>query len=242
MRETPCGAVRIQSKGRASCGRTPCRVSGIRGASARRAGYTFYVKRGKLIAFEGIDGCGKSTQLELLAGVLRARGLAVVTTREPTSGEHGRRIREMARSGRPVAPEEELRWFVLDRREHVAGVIEPALARGEWVLTDRYYLSSVAYQGARGLDSAEILADSEREFPQPDLAILVRVSPELGIERVNSRAGAAEPVFEDLEFLRRVAEIFDQLGCNYLVAVDGNGSPEAVHERVCAVFDERAQG
>ncbi|MEE2674572.1 MAG: dTMP kinase [Myxococcota bacterium] len=200
------------------------------------------MKRGKLIAFEGIDGSGKSTQLEVLAGVLRARGLGVVTTCEPTRGEHGQRIREMAQSGQPVAPEEELRWFVLDRREHVANVIEPALARGEWVLTDRYYLSSAAYQGARGLDPAAILADNEREFPHPDLVILVRVSPERGIERVNSRAGVAEPVFEDLEFLRRAAEIFDRFDCGYLVAVDGNGSPEAVHERVCAVVDEWAQG
>ena len=200
------------------------------------------MKRGKLIAFEGIDGCGKSTQLEMLAGVLRARGFDIVTTREPTSGEHGQRIRAMARSGEPVAPEEELRWFVLDRREHVTGVIEPALAKGQVVLTDRYYLSSVAYQGARGLDPDSILADSEREFPRPDLAIVVRVSPEQGIERVNSRGGAEEPVFEEIEFLRRASEIFDRLGCAYLVTVDGNGSPEDVHARVRTAFDERIQG
>ena len=196
------------------------------------------MKRGKLIAFEGIDGCGKSTQLVLLAGVLRARGLDVVTTREPTTGEHGQRIRAMARSGERVAPEEELHWFVVDRREHVAGVIEPALAKGQVVLTDRYYLSSVAYQGARGLDPDAILVDSESEFPHPNLAIVVRVSAELGIDRVNSRGGAEEPVFEELEFLRRAGEIFDGLGCGYLVTVDGNGSPEDVHARVHKAFDE----
>jgi len=195
------------------------------------------VKRGKLIAFEGIDGCGKSTQLEMLAGALRARGLEVVTTREPTRGEHGRRIREMAQSGKRVPPEEELRWFVLDRREHVADVIEPALAQGKLVLTDRYYLSSVAYQGAHGLDPAAILADSEREFPQPDLAVLLRISPEQGLERVKARKGPAEPVFEEQVFLREVARIFDELGAGYLVNADGNGSPEQVHARVYGLVD-----
>jgi len=197
------------------------------------------VNRGKLIAFEGIDGCGKSTQLEMLAGALRARGFEVVTTREPTGGRHGRRIREMARSGKPVSPEEELRWFVLDRREHVADVVEPALAEGKLVLTDRYYLSSVAYQGAHGLDPAVILADSEREFPHPDLAVLLRVSPEHGLQRVKARKGPSEPVFEEEVFLRRAARIFDDLGPGYLVHVDGNGSPEQVHERVFDVVDTR---
>jgi len=237
LRETPEGVAHSYSKGRANCRRAPRCVWRLLGASMRRAGYTFYVKRGKLIAFEGVDGCGKSTQLELLAGALQARGGDIVTTREPTRGEHGRRIREMARSGRPVSPEEELRWFVLDRREHVADVIEPALAAGKLVLTDRYYLSSVAYQGARGLDPRVILADSEREFPRPDLAVLLRVSPERGLERVNARAGAAEPVFEELGFLRRVAEVFDGLACGYLQSVDGNGGPEEVHARVYALVD-----
>jgi len=195
------------------------------------------VKRGKLIAFEGIDGCGKSTQLEMLAGALRGRGLALVTTREPTGGAHGRRIREMAQSGKPVAPEEELQWFVLDRREHVARVIAPALAQGRLVLTDRYYLSSVAYQGAHGLDPAAILADSEREFPRPDLAVLLRVSPERGLERVKARKGPAEPVFEEEVFLRDVARIFDDLDASYLVKVDGDGSPEQVHARVYGLVD-----
>lgn len=200
------------------------------------------MKRGKLIAFEGIDGCGKSTQLTLLAAVLRGRGLDVLTTREPTSGKYGQRIRAMARSGEPVAPEEELRWFVADRREHVEGVIEPALDRGQVVLTDRYYLSSVAYQGAHGLDAEAILADSEAEFPHPDLAIVVRVSPEQGMERVSSRGGAEEPVFEEVDFLRRASEIFDRLAPGYLITVDGAGSAEDVHARIIRAVDEHLQG
>ncbi len=197
--------------------------------------YTYNVKRGKLIAFEGIDGCGKSTQLEMLAGALRGRGIDVVTTREPTSGEHGQRIRAMARSGERVDPKQELEWFVLDRREHVASVIEPGLAAGRVVLTDRYYLSSVAYQGARGLDAKSILADSEAEFPLPDLVVIIEIDPEKGLARVGARGGVAEPVFEEIDFQRRVAEQFAALGCAYLMRVPGDGAPEAVHRRVAEI-------
>ena len=130
---------------------------------------------GRLIAFEGLDGSGKSTQLELLAAHLRATGCDVVTTREPTEFPSGQRIREMARSGELLEPEEELRWFVEDRRVHVDQVIRPELRANRIVLTDRYYLSTVAYQGARGLDYEKILGDSEAEFPIPDLVLLLEI-------------------------------------------------------------------
>lgn len=205
----------------------------------RRPGYTLVVNRGKLIAFEGIDGCGKSTQLQLLADALAARGVDVVTTREPTDGEHGRRIREMARSGKSVDPRQELEWFVDDRREHVSELIEPALEAGRTVLTDRYYLSSVAYQGARGLDAKAILEASEAEFPLPDLAIVVEVTPEHGIERIRTRGGTAEPVFEELDFLRKVAGVFAGLTCPYIVRVPGDDLPEVVHARVNEIVEAR---
>ena len=204
--------------------------------------YTLYVnsgpgKRGKLIAFEGIDGCGKSTQLEMLAGALRGRGVDVVCTREPTEGSHGRRIRAMARSGEQVDPNQELEWFVADRREHVDSVIEPALAAGRVVLTDRYTLSSVAYQGARGLDAEAILADSEAQFPLPDLVVLVEIDPEKGLARVNARGGVAEPAFEEIEFQRRVAEHFAALDCPYLARVPGDAAPDEVHRRVAEIVE-----
>jgi dTMP kinase len=202
------------------------------------------VNRGKLIAFEGLDGCGKSTQLALLADALDARGVDVVRTREPTEGEHGRRIREMARAGVRVDPREELSWFVADRREHVERVIEPALAAGRTVLSDRYYLSSVAYQGARGLDPDGILAESEAAFPHPTLAILVEIEPERGLERVKARlagGGIAEPLFEEVAFLREVARVFAGLRLPYLVRVPGDDTPEAVHRRILRLVDDRLE-
>lgn len=106
--------------------------------------------RGKLIAFEGIDGTGKSTQIKMLADRLTAEGLSVLSTREPTDGTFGKKIRELFVSREKVSPDEELALFMDDRREHVTSVIEPALAKGMIVLTDRYYFSTAAYQGAEG--------------------------------------------------------------------------------------------
>ncbi|MBW1845488.1 MAG: dTMP kinase [Deltaproteobacteria bacterium] len=179
---------------------------------------------GRLIAFEGLDGSGKSTQLERLAARLRDAGCDVVTTCEPTTLPSGQRIREMARSDQPLAPEEELRWFVEDRRVHVAEVIAPALRAGQIVLTDRYYLSTVAYQGARGLDYEQILADSEEEFPIPNLVLLLEIDPQIAFERVHARGSEIEGVFERREFLSRVASVFDALDCTYLERVPGDGA------------------
>ena len=195
------------------------------------------MKRGKLIVFEGIDGCGKSTQLELAAAALRARGLEVVETREPTDGEFGRRIRAMARSGERVSPETELGWFVEDRREHMREVVEPALATGRIVLSDRSYISTVAYQGARGLDPEQILAASEAEFPRPDLVFVFEVSAEEGMARIAARGGVVESAFEELAFQRRVAKGFEALEIVGLVRIEASRGQEEIAQDVLVEID-----
>jgi len=195
-------------------------------------GHERHVKRGRLLAFEGLDGCGKSTQVAALARALEQAGHEVIATREPSDGPAGRRIRSMARSGQRVAPEEELHWFVEDRRAHVTEVIRPGLASGRLVLTDRYYLSTVAYQGARGHDAATILADSEAEFPIPDLAILLEIEPEIALERVGDRGEPLDMAFEQREFLERVAANYRALDRPYLARVDARGSEDKVHADV----------
>jgi dTMP kinase len=186
------------------------------------------VKRGFLLALEGIDGSGKSTAAAGLADALRADGHDVVATREPTDGPWGRRIRAMAKSGETVAPAEELRWFVEDRREHVARVVRPGLDAGKLVLTDRYFLSTVAYQGARGLDWRAILAEAEAEFPRPDLALLFEIDPAAGLARTRGRAGAAEPSFEDAGFLARVAAVYAAVERPWLARIDASRDADAV--------------
>jgi len=195
------------------------------------------VKRGTLIVFEGLDGCGKSTQLRRAASRLIERGHDIVVTREPTDGPWGRRIREMARSGKPVAPEIELEWFFEDRREHMREVIEPALVAGRMVLSDRSYISTVAYQGARGLDPAKILADSQAEFARPDVILLFEISAKEGLARVHERGGETEPVFENLDFLERVAAIFESLELDGLRRIDASRGEDEIAVDVSRILD-----
>lgn len=190
------------------------------------------MKRGALIVFEGLDGCGKSTQLSLAAEALRTKGLGPVVTREPTDGPWGRKIRAMAASGEAVSPETELEWFFEDRREHMRNLVSPALKAGQTVLSDRSYISTVAYQGARGLDPKTILADSEAEFERPDLVLLFEVSPRDGLARVEARGGLSEPVFENLEFQEKVAAVFADLEVSGLVRIDAARSIEAIAQDV----------
>lgn len=194
---------------------------------------------GKLIVFEGIDGCGKSTQRERLVATLRERGLRVVETAEPTQGEWGRRIRVAARAGADIPARDELTWFTNDRRDHVDELIRPALAAGSIVVCDRYFLSTVAYQGARGLDADRILAESEAEFPLPDLVLLLVIPPSVGLARVHSRGAAVEPRFEEEEFLTAVEAIFAKIERPYIARIDAGESADAVEESIAVCVRER---
>ena len=195
--------------------------------------------RGSLLVFEGLDGSGKSTQAAALVQRLLASGYDVVATREPTDGPTGRRIRERARTAEPVAAAELLRWFDEDRRQHVAEVIAPALDAGQVVVSDRYFLSSVAYQGALGLDPDEILSASESAHPWPDLALLLEIEPAVGLSRVASRPGVDEPAFAQRALLERVAAIYAGLERPYLVRIAARVGEAEVHAAVVTVVRER---
>ena len=121
---------------------------------------TTQTPRGLFISFEGVDGAGKTTQVERLAEFWRARGREVVVTREPGGTELGTRIRQLLLHGaEPIAPRTEARLFAADRAQHVAQVVRPALDRGAIVITDRYLDSSLAYQsGGRELTADDVRA------------------------------------------------------------------------------------
>jgi dTMP kinase len=186
---------------------------------------------GKLIVFEGIDGSGKTTQLKRAANWLTKAGYRVVALLEPTYGPHGRRLRESARTGR-LSPEAERDLFVLDRRWDVETNIQPALAAGKVVLLDRYYFSSIAYQGARGLDPADIRARSEAIAPPPDLVLLFDLDPETAIQRIEKSRGETPNLFEGLEYQRQVREIFLSLTDAFIVRIEASADTEVVWERV----------
>ncbi|MAJ60352.1 MAG: dTMP kinase [bacterium TMED88] len=190
--------------------------------------------QGSLVALEGIDGAGKGTQVDLLVTALRSEGLSVVATREPTDGPHGRQIRARSVAGEVLSPNEQLEAFMLDRAEHVRDLIRPALDEGSVVVTDRYYLSNVAYQGAAGLDPAEILENNAARFPEPDLAILIDLSAEEALRRVDARGEQRNRVFERESFLTRTREIYCSLQLPYLHSVSGETDPQTVHVEIMA--------
>ena len=181
-------------------------------------------RRGLLLAFEGIDGTGKSSQIRLLAATLTQLGCRVVMTTEPTDGAYGRKIRALFTSRESLSAAEELELFMADRREHVRSVIEPALLAGRIVLTDRYYLSTAAYQGANGQDPEAIMAANEAFAPLPDLVLLLTMTPAQGIHRIRNLRGETLNDFEQEETLTRVAAIFAGLDRPYIARIDAAGS------------------
>jgi len=190
--------------------------------------------RGRFFVLEGIDGSGKTEQTRRLADWLASRGHRVVSTREPTDGTWGRRYRAWARGETEAAPEEVLRFFLEDRREHVARVVAPALERGETVVCDRYKHSTLAYQAAQGLDRARLRALFDTaELPEPSLVLWLRVPVEIALARMGRNATER---FERGEFLARVDAEYELLG---LESIDASGTPDEVALLIRARVAER---
>jgi dTMP kinase len=161
---------------------------------------------------------------------LAARGLECVLTREPTQGPWGRRLRESAATGR-LSPADELHAFLEDRKQHVSEVIRPRLDAGCIVITDRYYFSTVAYQGARGFDPADLLRRNEAIAIEPHLLVLIDLEPAVGLARIGTRDGAANQ-FESLAQLTRSRAIFLALDKPYLLRLEGAAPPGELRDRI----------
>lgn len=180
---------------------------------------------GLLVAIEGIDGAGKSTVTKGLSERLLAAGVAVSSSKEPTNGPWGRKLRQSAETGR-LSPADEVKYLLADRRDHVQDFIQPALARGEVVLLDRYFPSMVAYQGAAGLPVEELAAANDFA-PRPNLLLLLDIAPAIGLERIRAR-GDRPNHFENEENLSLCREIFLHMDERSKFVIDASRSASEV--------------
>lgn len=190
------------------------------------------VKRGVFICLEGIDASGKSTQARWLVRNLRRRGFDAIYTTEPSDGEIGRFIKRfvLQRKRRIPAVVEAL-LFAVDRVDHVESKIERALESGKIVVSDRYVYSSLAYQGATGLDIDWIKRVNRMALP-PDLAIYIDVPPEVVVERMKRKRS----VMETLATQCRVREVYMQLVREKrLLLIDGNRPAPEVAQNILDV-------
>lgn len=196
------------------------------------------MNRGIFIAFEGIDGCGKSTATRVIAERIHASGRACMLTEEPTDGPVGRDIRAVLSGNAPmVAPFELQRLFVLDRKDHIEHVLLPALETGTSVVSDRYWLSTVAY-GMLAESSERMIALHRdilgNEFLRPDRTILLDLEPEIALQRME-RSRTSLSHFEKLEKLSKIRENYRSLArmdIGAITVIDATMPADAVADAI----------
>jgi dTMP kinase len=193
------------------------------------------LEKGVLIVFEGIDGSGKSTQAGILLKRLQEEGIDVVYFREPSKSKWGRKIKKKALHPGSLTPEEELDLFLKDRRENVEKNLKPALKKKRVVILDRYYYSTIAYQGAKGIDEGKIARMNEEFVVEPDLVFIFDIEPQKGLERIENRKKKYR-LFEREDYLVKVREIFRSFKGEKFVHIDALKSKKEISKEI----EERA--
>lgn len=196
-------------------------------------------ERGRLIALEGADGAGTTTQARRLASALEARGLTVHTTCEPSPGPVGRLIRERLKAG----IDDDDGWralallFAADRLDHLAREIEPQLASGAWVITDRFTLSSLVYQSLH-VDTAWV-RELNRFAAPADAVVLVTVPLDVAMARIASRGGDAE-AYDQRGLQARIHALYDAQGAaERAIRVEGDAPEDVVETRIVEALAAR---
>lgn len=174
---------------------------------------------------------GRLPRLKCSANALGRAGEAPLASKEPTSGPWGKLIKNSATTGRLPLPKE-LEAFIQDRTEHVSTLVNPALEDGRIVILDRYFYSSIAYQGSRGANYKEVEAIMEAKFPIPDAVFILDIDPALGVHRIAHSRGEEPNHFEDRKNLAKAREIFNELSGPTIHHLDGSNSREIVHAQI----------
>jgi dTMP kinase len=191
--------------------------------------------KGLFIVLEGIDGSGKDTHLKFLAKELRELGYAVVETAEPSRDRVGTFLKRYAkRKEKRLPAESEALLYASDRFDHVKNVIRPALRRDQIVISARYYYSSMAYQGAVGVD-LDWIREMNRFALKPDLAVLLDILPEYSLHRLKRRRS----IYEDSDYLRKVRDIYIKLvNDGELVNVDADRPKRVVQGELLSMIQD----
>ena len=189
------------------------------------------------IVIEGLDGAGGTTQCRLLQSWLERQGSTVVSTNEPTELPVGKFIRDILQDPHSNVGDEVLAYlFAADRQDHLDSKVKPALSRGDIVISDRYYHSSLAYQSL-SLEF-DFVAQLNRTFPVPDMTIFLLLEPETSFSRVQNRGLPVER-FETLDRLRSISQSYSRViqYCqergDMLICLDATQSIEEIHEQIC---------
>jgi len=199
--------------------------------------------RGKFISFEGGEGSGKSTQIRNLADRLAAERLRAIVTREPGGSPGAEIIRHLVLSGmgKLLGAEAETLLFAAARDDHVRTVIQPALSQGTWVLCDRFFDSTRAYQGRLGQVSPDVLNAMQRVTIgdlKPDLTIILDIPVEVGLKRASARRGTAAPdrfEAEDIQFHQDLRDAYKQIAAEdpqRCVLIDANADADTVAAQI----------
>ncbi|MBT3195832.1 MAG: dTMP kinase [Candidatus Ruthia sp.] len=203
------------------------------------------MKKGKFITIDGVEGAGKSTQIDFICEYLKAKGIQVVLTREPGGTKVGEKIRELllSNSTGDMHADTELMLMFAARNEHIQNKIMPALEQGDWVLSDRFTDSSYAYQGGgRGLDINRIsqLESWVMQDFTPDMTLLLDVPVEIGMSRVESRGKKDRIEMEKMDFFDRVRQAYIARSKEFpdrIKLIDSSKTIEHTTEQIATVLD-----
>lgn len=191
------------------------------------------------ITFEGLDGSGSSTQAALLAANLQQKGVSVIQTKEPTTGTIGKLVREYLQHKHQTSEEALQILFAADRADHLYKVVMPNLEMGRIVISDRYFLSSIAF-GTHSEESFKWLNQLYTTFKKPDLVFLLKVLPAECIKRIEKR-GSEKELFEKEETLARVWRNYEKLAklYDFVYVIDGMQSIEVIEKQILDIVVSR---
>ncbi len=192
--------------------------------------------KGKLIVIEGIDGSGKSTCAKNLTEKLNSINIKTIYTFEPTHSHYGAKLREGMLS-EDLDAEEELLLFVKDRKEHIEYMIKPALKEGYFIILDRYFYSSIAYQGAKGIDINRIINLHKDFIIKPDIVFIFHLPIDIALNRIISKRGIADR-FENETYLKKVDKIFHSFNEPFIYHIDTDKDIKIINDELFNILEK----